>query len=581
MPPTKRLALPRPRPAVKQMAKDFQITSDLEQPPALNYPNYTPLVQQARRNPQNLTASDVLQLQRTIGNQAVGRLLAKTPKTSSTQSVNNLPNTKVNSSREEEGQPKLSRAIQRIVGFEFETSWHLDRTNTKAKELERNQVVAEVPGSWKLTAEEVPGKDYTVGEFKTQAVSEMDIEAQKLVFDNFRPSVKNLAQIDKPTPLKDLGFATTGGFEDVQISPNKELRAQPQVTGGIRLDRILDFMKETANTKSGLRARSYVADTAKSAEKTLSDAPPEIAGVIALLAAYIQGAGQAQKKVDYPKGAISILSRMNIPELLQEVAPELSPGILEKSVGDVIGKPVDGIITKLEEIYKVHLKSENNDKAAYIEAIEKAFAGQEELLGDKYKNLLDTSKADWTYKSEGAKKIKDMKKRFDKVEPPMFSKAARENDKIPNISSSRWLQDLEKGIDSIDWAFGTAPQNQKGKSFGIEMVGEKDAHRGVPLEVRSLDSVDWQEWEPLAMKLFETVRRINSDEKPEKGKINKLTRRDSNSELSLPKSLQEGKSEVKPPLKRVNSMENLSKVLVNFLPPRGDKKPEKDLKKSQ
>ncbi|WP_299850135.1 hypothetical protein [uncultured Roseovarius sp.] len=431
-----------------------------------------------------------------------------------------------------------SAVIQRLVGFEFETNWQLSRAEKdkdnaaeQPPELKRDDVIIDEAQAFKLAAEEVPGKEYTVAELKTHAVSETDRDSFDSVFDRFMEFGAKLEGLEGKTPLKDIANMKVG-YEDVEITPKKPLTAQPQVTGGIRLDRIAHFLQAT-DPADKLSARKYVQETGEAAlslqsekaEKPKTEQKNSYSGLVALLAQYVIAASRAGKDVAYPKGAIPILSRMSIPDLISAIEKEYGLKIeAEQLIADVmnvvgtVDETAANPYASFVEEYKALWLSLNKDveKAEWEKSTNKLF--------DKFKDTMDIElwqglrgKTLSRYGQRFSANPKTNQKALDNslkgLEAPMFSSESRtENLKIPSLTSGQWLKEL-KDHDLITWGFEVLPKNQAGRAFGIETVGEEEKP-GVPLEVRSLGAVEYHEWRELAQYLFDVVARINAPDEP-------------------------------------------------------------------
>ena len=403
--------------------------------------------------------------------------------------------------------------VQRLVGFEFETGWKLARGLENLPELNRDEVVASQGGLWKLTAEEVPGQQDTVAEFKTRAIDETDPSAIANVFDSFEAFTKTLAsQTDKLTVSSLTNMEV--GYEDVTITPVGDLIAQPQVTGGIRLDRILHFMQRT-DPAERLRAPLAVQKLGKAGLDTKGDATYQ--GLVALLAQYVISAADAEKKVEYPKGAISILSRMNLGQLVEKVL-ETDPNQFVADVMALVAKlrpdPMINLAKDVEAIEQT--LSPKTLEVEWKSSVDVVFAKYDKRIdSETLRDLKKKAYQDWQQRyTEYSQRKKNIEKRFVNLPQMMFSEAARANNKIPLLTVHTWLNELAtKNIDLITWGFGAPTKTQENREFGIENVGE-EARPGVPLELRSLEKVHHSQWRSLAVALVKTIAEINATKEP-------------------------------------------------------------------
>ena len=143
-----------------------------------------------------------------------------------------------------------STPIQRKVGFEFETSWAIEKPSDVAWGTNSQLVTGT---GWQLSPDELKG-DSAVIEFKTEPYEIEGADTKELSkpitasFKNFKTYGDKLVALekDKKVALPEAKSA----FKDVQVTPKEDkLAAKPQVTGGVREDLILDFLGHTTKEK--------------------------------------------------------------------------------------------------------------------------------------------------------------------------------------------------------------------------------------------------------------------------------------------------------------------------------------------
>jgi hypothetical protein len=198
--------------------------------------------------------------------------------------------------------------IQRKVGFEFETSWAIE----KPSDVDWGTNSKLVTGTgWQLSPDELKG-DSAVIEFKTEPFEnegENTAELTKTIkasFTNLKTYGDKLVGLTKKGAIPD----AKDKFKGVQVTPkNDKLAAKPQVTGGVREDLILNFLadttKEKAKTsgadlmpgegrKGPMKAAGKIA-AGKIDEESAKD--KKYAGTVTLLAFYLRRAYQRHEEV--------------------------------------------------------------------------------------------------------------------------------------------------------------------------------------------------------------------------------------------------------------------------------------------
>lgn len=130
---------------------------------------------------------------------------------------------------------------QRLVGFEFETNWDV----RKPQGVAWNSDTALVRGlRWQISPDEINGRNAKI-EFKTAPFDvDGDPEAASLTIVDTFESIGMYVQ-DRLLPLP-AGFSPLASLlgPGVEVQPNGPLAAKPQVTGGVRTDLVLSFLKD-------------------------------------------------------------------------------------------------------------------------------------------------------------------------------------------------------------------------------------------------------------------------------------------------------------------------------------------------
>ncbi len=195
------------------------------------------ILQQAEENPETLSSNDIMQIQRTIGNQATQQLLNRKPKPQSDIDGDADPN-----------------AIQRAVGFEFQTNWGVIEKEegrglfgrTTRKPFPKGTVLHDY-NAFKMTADEASTElgaeiewvvDPPIPETVTpQVVDQMMQNLENVVAPLVAAQGQNQFTLDQVT--NDPRHATIEVQPNIKGNDNAQnMKSNPQVTGGIRLDQM-------------------------------------------------------------------------------------------------------------------------------------------------------------------------------------------------------------------------------------------------------------------------------------------------------------------------------------------------------
>ncbi|HJX26932.1 MAG TPA: hypothetical protein VJ885_03405, partial [Thermoanaerobaculia bacterium] len=350
-------------------------------------------------------------------------------------------------------------AIQRLVGFEFETNCTLTAGETE-RALQKDKVLLTGTG-WTMTVEVIGGTVTRVVEFKVRAIDDQaDPAGLEATMDDLEGFVDFLAATDGPVTLETLGKAsghtTDPQFPKTTVTPVKSgnfITARPQMTAGVSLERLVNLIEDMSKKNALFHSEGDMADTIRTGFGEAANFtalfldlippgnPKNYQGFITLLASYIIAAraGGAPK---YFKAAVAALSRADLGKFL--AVPEIAAR-KDSILRDVL---VVGSAKQSDLLFPEGVLNEQG------EAEVRQFT------------------------------IKD------------------------------WIDGIVAGEDPIPWS----PQlNQRGEAFGLERVGpgasQEERAQGAPIEIRSLvQGVRHTTWKSLAVFLFKYVKRLNSAE---------------------------------------------------------------------
>lgn len=340
------------------------------------------LAQQAKTGLRSLTTSQVMQLQRTLGNRAVARLarqsdskrkgLDKAPRPGPAKEAVSAK-TQGPTARPQASSTLPAEAVQRKVGLEFQTSTNLWIEEPQKEKLDYGVKVFDLPGQFHIESddgevefvtepveEDQPGLDQLV-----EAVSNMADFAQIIWTQASRVDTGalfsvvaqafNAGQYQAQWKNSDI---LVGNFKDPQNTP--DLAASPQATVGIPLDKLIDLMtvvtekSERGDTLSGFAVGGKKDERGKGVIlKTLEqvrgqsiyqklDAHPKLKNFVAAVASYLNGAAEYSKTVadwpkeeedpNYPKIAHPLMARNNFRTMFNMLEP-IEQSIFAEEIG--------------------------------------------------------------------------------------------------------------------------------------------------------------------------------------------------------------------------------------------------------
>lgn len=357
-------------------------------------------------------------------------------------------------------QPPAGNVVQRLIGFEFETSVPL-KEGDRERALFKDKVLLK-GGGWSLTSETAHGA--FVVEFKVRAIDDQsDPAVLEAAMTELEACVNIIATANKPVTIQELaaqtGASMTEEHKDTTVIPiGDPIGARPQMTAGIALDKLTNLVADLAVKDTQLKGgptksaqpspmQRRIAKTGAAADQYFRSLrgtrPKTYEGFIALLTSYING----------------ILS-VDVPEYFKAAIPALSRANL-------------GQFMAIKEI------SDRRDQI-----------------------------------------IKDVTS-LTGVNPndPLFPSGYMEQGKLTKDDTGtigKWLTSIIKGEDGIAWS---TQLNQKGEPFALEEVGPKpkDGKKqlGVPIEIRSLQQdIPHFGWKPFALHLFSYASSLNTSENP-------------------------------------------------------------------
>lgn len=180
---------------------------------------------------------------------------------------------------------------QRLVGFEFETKWDVRRPQG----VGWNSDTALVRGMrWQISPDEIQGRNAKI-EFKT-APFDVDGDAQAAILtivDTFESIEAYIQAQLLPLPAGYSPLPSLLG-PGVEVQPDGPLTAKPQVTGGVRTDLVLSFLKDLSRDDGatdlmpGQQKKEMLGDVLDAVETQVDEgsgkAMREYWGVVALLA---------------------------------------------------------------------------------------------------------------------------------------------------------------------------------------------------------------------------------------------------------------------------------------------------------
>lgn len=422
-----------------------------------------------------LTAAQVTTLQRRVGNAAVQRLLA--PSAGEAAQASDAPHANEPVATQATPAP-ISRCsigdatLQRAIGFEFQTGWGIQERQPRKwwqfmnarqyRPYNRQEVVADY-GTFRLTADEAQTALGAEIEFVVPHIE----EDQRAQMDTALRNLEDLAR-------RLNGYRTRNAFtlnqasgrateSNVEVQPKIKqagiLAANPQVTGGIRLDRIQRLFAELGVTAGAHhQARHDLASTGGGpglglaatavANLTVNGLPAsaKCKGLVAMLVTYLKmgrrqvAVGINQPTLNYGKASLTLLARTDY----------------------------HGMFLLLPGAEQLHLS----------------------LHPDEFEDMVLTAAGNLD---------------------PAANVIERGIHGVPvNITRTAWLQGIAGGADILKevtdarlFGFGSLDANTDG-------VGPALAESGAVLEFRTMGrDVPWTRWRPMGMRIFDYLVALN------------------------------------------------------------------------
>ena len=208
------------------------------------------------------------------------------------------------------------RVAQRLVGFEFETKWDLRKPGDVDWDSDTKLVSG--PG-WQMSPDEISGNRAKI-EFKTDPFNVDGPDTKTLstpivlTFGAIRSFIEDSLLTFDNGDFTNLGNHTNfPAYNTVAVRPNGPITAKPQATGGVRVDLILDFLKDMASSDNSVdllphpSAKTELQNSINYIEpKTPQDnvMAKKLAGVIALLGDLVARFQSGKTRYDHLEGIL-------------------------------------------------------------------------------------------------------------------------------------------------------------------------------------------------------------------------------------------------------------------------------------
>ena len=311
------------------------------------------IAQHAAIEPNTLTPADVMQLQKTLGNEAVAQFLEGLNQQRPEQKTDigaeptqSKPGNSEPACPKEPCGPCRQSVIQRAVGFEFELQdWRSWQTDPKkgVHRVAKGDPIIEGAG-FSAQGEDVD-EDTSSVEFVIDPPLATWKEAEPIV-----TAAQDLAANLNKHQGKDLDAQKFSGKEGYHIRPDNG-KCGMQATAGIRLEQIPALFDEM---KQASESNLYLKENILPGIKDQKDSP-ELKGLITLIIHYLlKGYDHSEKsESDYPKGIITVMARTWFPKLFSMV-PEIREKRLtsDQLVALVMGRLPDWAGDKKEPFTK-------------------------------------------------------------------------------------------------------------------------------------------------------------------------------------------------------------------------------------
>lgn len=352
--------------------------------------------------------------------------------------------------------------VQRDVGFEFQTGWGI-RERNPYRRYGRQEVIRDY-GVFKLTADEAQTPlgaeiEFVVPHLAENQRPQMDTALQYL------ESLASEMNKFKGVSIFSLDKATlTAADDNVEVHPTiksgGDMTANPQLTGGIRLERLTQMFNDLgAKHAPHQQAKSDLVSTgggpglanaaARVANLTVNGAAasPECEGLVAMILTYLAMGktatnvpGMTQKTLNYGKASLTLLARTDFVRMFR----------------------------RLPTVEKAFFKAHPDQFEALVLAAAGGLAPNANVL-------------------------------------------ERGIHGVPvNITRSTWLRDMTAGHDRLKektdprlFGFG-----EKGRK--VDSVGPGQAHKGIIFEFRTMKKeIKYDQWRDMGLRLFDYVVHLN------------------------------------------------------------------------
>jgi hypothetical protein len=259
-----------------------------------------------------------------------------------------------------------SAAVQRKVGFEFETGWKVRTADESKRWLKKKDRVGGVRNGYKVEADEAGAGESELEFIVDPPVEEGELGARRLdeIMSFMTTLGKGLEDVARGEPVFNLG-TVTGALPDsrfeVLAEPSGELKAGPQVTTGLALSKISSLAAVSRRgqdlrdlgvpstpappeLESSMQQLSGRARAMKPAGVPLPDLSPALRGLLAVITKYLEVGANSHKgeeltseqaqglALNYPKRIGDLLlARTNFAGLL-DLLPRHETAAIRKTV---------------------------------------------------------------------------------------------------------------------------------------------------------------------------------------------------------------------------------------------------------
>jgi hypothetical protein len=389
--------------------------------------------------------------------------------------------------------------IQRAIGFEFETGYKIEKKQgNQWVNLKKMDVVKDYGDGMKLTADENSAGFSAIEMVLDPPVQETEpakftkalktFKKVSAAFHALKPGkdVNNLTA----TPLNKVRGAS--GPSKYQVTPTfSGFLGNPQLTGGIRYDKLFEFLEEAAKKSSDHlntdphklakeeltnykeHAKDVTALTGAKAEVNKINGSAELKGLVAMLGMYLNSGAGGQPMFNYAKLiSNSFMARTDFGSMFAKLPP--------------------------------------NEKARYVNDRESFATLVLEAAG---------------MSGEGDKKVfeRGIRKSDNKTSPDYNVDVTNDGTLGMNIKRKKWLVEISKGYDPIsshymphlkDILMGLGALGTRTDRVGNDpkpAKGARDKGRGIIVELRNMKGFQTpQEFSDKAQAIFDYIVALNA-----------------------------------------------------------------------